>query len=115
MVTSQITKDQVFTLINQLSFDEQQEILEYLIQKKHDAMDDTPDEIVIEGIREGVREAMSGRTIPLSQMWEGIDSESNSDPQSSEHPINQLSGKIKAFQNVNAVAWQQKIRGIGNG
>jgi hypothetical protein len=74
MVTSQITKDQVFTLIDQLSFNEQQEILEYLIQKKHDAMDDTPDEIVIEGIREGFREAMSGRTIPLSQMWEGIES-----------------------------------------
>ena len=66
---------QVFTLIDQLSFNEQQEILEYLIQKKHDEMDDTPDEIVIEGIREGLREAMSGQTIPLSQMWVGIDVE----------------------------------------
>ena len=35
--------------------------------------DDTPDEIVIEGIRQGLKEAISGQTIPLTQMWEGID------------------------------------------
>ena len=34
--------------------------------------DDTPDEIVIEGIRQGLKEAI-GHTIPLTQMWEGID------------------------------------------
>ena len=37
--------------------------------------DDTPDEIVIAGIREGLKEAFSSKTIPLSQMWEGIDVE----------------------------------------
>jgi len=47
MLTLQITKDQVFT----------------------------PDDIVIEGIKQGLKEAMSGQTIPLSQMWEGIDVE----------------------------------------
>ena len=35
--------------------------------------DDTPDEIVIEGIRQGLKEAISGQTIPLTQMWESID------------------------------------------
>ena len=35
--------------------------------------DDTPDEIAIEGIRQGLKEAISGQTIPLTQMWEGID------------------------------------------
>ena len=35
--------------------------------------DDTPDEIVIEGIRQGLKEAISGQTIPLAQIWEGID------------------------------------------
>jgi len=64
MLTLQITKDQVFTLIDQLSLNEQQEVL-----------DDTPDDIVIEGIKQGLKEAMSGQTIPLSQMWEGIDVE----------------------------------------
>ena len=35
--------------------------------------DETPTEIVIEGIHQGLREALSGQTIPLSEMWEGID------------------------------------------
>ena len=75
MLTLQITKDQVFTLIDQLSLNEQQEILQYLIEKTRDDLDDTPDEIVIEGIKQGLKEAMNGQTIPLSQMWEGIDAE----------------------------------------
>lgn len=72
MVTLQITKDQVFNLIDQLSLTEQKEILQYLMQKSYSDPDDTPDEIVIEGIRQGLKEAFTGQTIPLSQMWEGI-------------------------------------------
>lgn len=75
MLTLQITKDQVFTLIDQLSLNEQQEVLQYLVEKAREALDDTPDDIVIEGIKQGLKEAMSGQTIPLSQMWEGIDVE----------------------------------------
>jgi hypothetical protein len=75
MLTLQITKDQVFTLIDQLSLNEQQEVLHYLVEKTREDLDDTPDDIVIEGIKQGLKEAMSGQTIPLSQMWEGIDVE----------------------------------------
>ena len=75
MLTLQITKDQVFTLIDQLSLNEQQEVLHYLVKKTREDLDDTPDDIVIEGIKQGLKEAMSGQTIPLSQMWEGIDVE----------------------------------------
>jgi hypothetical protein len=75
MLTLQITKDQVFTLIDQLSLNEQQEVLQYLVEKTREDLDDTPDDIVIEGIKQGLKEAMSGQTIPLSQMWEGIDVE----------------------------------------
>ncbi len=75
MLTLQITKDQVFTLIDQLSLNEQQEVLQYLAKKNRENLDDTPDDIVIEGIKQGLKEAMSGQTIPLSQMWEGIDVE----------------------------------------
>ena len=75
MLTLQITKDQVFTLIDQLSLNEQQEILQYLVKKTREDLDDTPDNIVIEGIKQGLKEAMRGQTIPLSQMWEGIDVE----------------------------------------
>jgi hypothetical protein len=73
MLTLQITKDQVFTLIDQLSLNEQQEVLQYLVKKNRDDLDDTPDDVVVEGIRQGFKEAMNGQTIPLSQMWEGID------------------------------------------
>jgi len=75
MLTLQITKDQVFTLIDQLSLDEQKEVLQYLAEKTREDLDDTPDDIVVEGIRQGLKEAMSGQTIPLAQMWEGIDVE----------------------------------------
>ncbi len=37
--------------------------------------DETPTETVIEGIRQGLHEAFTGKTIPLSEMWEGIDAE----------------------------------------
>jgi hypothetical protein len=37
--------------------------------------DETPTYIAIEGIRQGLQEALSGQTIPLSKMWEGIDVE----------------------------------------
>ena len=37
--------------------------------------DETPKEIVVEGIRQGLHEALTGQTIPLSEMWEGIDAE----------------------------------------
>lgn len=75
MLTVQITKDQVFQLIDQLSVNEQKEILQYLVEKTNIDPDDTPDEIVIEGIKQGLKEAFTGQTIPLSQMWEGIDDE----------------------------------------
>ncbi|MEA5485830.1 MULTISPECIES: hypothetical protein [Pseudanabaena] len=75
MLTLQITKDQVFTLIDQLSLNEQQEVLKYLVEKTREDLDETPDDIVVEGIKQGLKEAMRGQTIPLSQMWEGIDVE----------------------------------------
>lgn len=37
--------------------------------------EETPTEIVIEGIRQGLQEALRGETIPLSEMWEGINAE----------------------------------------
>jgi hypothetical protein len=37
--------------------------------------DDCPEEIVVEGIKEGLEQAIRGQTVPLSQMWEGIDAE----------------------------------------
>jgi|SanBayMetagenome_1026888.scaffolds.fasta_scaffold54377_1 hypothetical protein len=59
----EITKPQRVRLIVLLSEDEETD------------PDETPTEIVIEGIRQGLHEALIGQTIPLSEMWEGIDAE----------------------------------------
>lgn len=37
--------------------------------------DNTPDEVVLEGLREGLQQALNGQTIPLAQIWDGIDAE----------------------------------------
>ncbi|MDP5016104.1 hypothetical protein VB638_03840 [Dolichospermum sp. UHCC 0684] len=50
-------------------------IQEYIFQLEKNSFEETPTEIVIEGIHQGIKEALSGQTIPLSQMWEGIDAE----------------------------------------
>ena len=44
-----------------------------LNQEKFDESDDTPTEQIIEGIQQGIKEALAGETIPLAQMWDGID------------------------------------------
>jgi hypothetical protein len=35
--------------------------------------DDDPIETVLEGIQQGLHEAITGQTLPLSQLWDGID------------------------------------------
>ncbi len=58
-----------------------QEELYQLIQAFHHQVNseqfaepyDTPDKEIIEGIREGMRQALAGEVIPLEEMWEGID------------------------------------------
>lgn len=37
--------------------------------------DDTPSSVIIEGLRQGLHEVLTGQTIPLSQMWDGIDAD----------------------------------------
>ena len=43
--------------------------------ERESSAEETPTGIVIEGIHQGIREALSGKTIPLSEMWEGIGAE----------------------------------------
>jgi len=35
--------------------------------------DDDPIETVLEGLQQGFHEAITGQTLPLSQLWDGID------------------------------------------
>lgn len=37
--------------------------------------DDLPESVVLEGRRQGLQEAISDQTVPLSQMWDGIDTD----------------------------------------
>lgn len=37
--------------------------------------DDDPTETVIESIRQGWHEAMTGQTYPIAQLWDGIDAD----------------------------------------
>jgi len=51
-------------------------ILESLVQLIEPSdPDDTPDEVILEWLREGLKQALNDQTIPLSQMWDGIDAE----------------------------------------
>lgn len=51
-------------------------ILESLVQLVEPSdPDDTPNEVILEGLREGLQQALNGQTIPLSQIWDGIDAE----------------------------------------
>ena len=50
-------------------------VIVLMVEENDDDPDETPTEIAIEGIRQGLHEALTGQTIPLSEMWEGIDAE----------------------------------------
>jgi hypothetical protein len=50
-------------------------VIVLMSEEEENDHDETPTSIVIEGIRQGLQEALSGQTIPLSEMWEGIDVE----------------------------------------
>ncbi|MEL6247169.1 MAG: DUF2283 domain-containing protein [Cyanobacteria bacterium J06648_16] len=36
-------------------------------------VDDEPKEVVLEGLRQAWKEAKAGQTVPLSQLWEGLE------------------------------------------
>ena len=50
-------------------------VIVLMSEEEENDPDETPTSIVIEGIRQGLQEALSAQTIPLSEMWEGIDVE----------------------------------------
>lgn len=50
-------------------------IIVLLGDAEEDDPDETPTDLVIEGIEQGLHETFAGHTIPLSKLWEGIDAE----------------------------------------
>ena len=50
-----------------------QELQQVIRQDTDIDPDDDPTETVLEGIQQGFHEAITGQTLPLSQLWDGID------------------------------------------
>ncbi|MEO0375338.1 MAG: hypothetical protein AAF329_12085 [Cyanobacteria bacterium P01_A01_bin.17] len=73
--TATINESGQLTLDYALGFTKPQRVrLIILIDEADEAdPDETPTEEAIEGIRQELQEALSGQTLPLSAMWEGID------------------------------------------
>jgi hypothetical protein len=46
-----------------------------LIEDDEPEPDDTPTEVILDGIRQGLQEAFTGQTIPLAQLWDGLDAD----------------------------------------
>ena len=73
--TATINENGEFTLDKSLEVTKPQRVRVIVLLSEEDEIDpdETPTAIVIEGIRQGLHEALTGQTIPLSQMWEDID------------------------------------------
>lgn len=75
--TAIINENGELTLDRSLEVTKPQRVRVIVLLSEEDEIDpdETPTEIVIEGIRQGLHEALTGQTIPLSQMWEDIDAQ----------------------------------------
>lgn len=75
--TATINESGQLTLDHALGVTKAQRVRLIILISEDDEVDpnETPTEVVIEGIQQGLQEALSGQTIPLSAMWEGIDAE----------------------------------------
>jgi hypothetical protein len=69
-----IQKIKQFTPEQQQKVIEFIEFLEFQTQREHqtDQLDETSDSIAIEGIKEGLQQAINDETIPLTQIWEDV-------------------------------------------
>jgi hypothetical protein len=73
--TATIDESGYFTLDKSLVITKPQRVRVIVLMAEDDEIDfdETSTEIVAQGIRQGLHEALTGRTIPLSEMWAGID------------------------------------------
>jgi hypothetical protein len=73
--TATIDKSGKFILDKPLGQHKPQQVRVIVLFSEDDEVDpdETPTEVVIEGIRQGLHEALTGKTIPLAKMWKGID------------------------------------------
>jgi Protein of unknown function (DUF2281) len=72
-----LTLEMAIEKIRRLPPEQQQQVFQFIefLEFKANDPNETPTEEAIAGITQGLKEAINGQTIPLSQMWEGIDAE----------------------------------------
>jgi len=72
-----LTLEMAIAKIRQLPPEKQKQVFQLIeaLDKKTNDPDETPTSEAIAGINQGLKEALNGQTLPLSQMWEGIDAE----------------------------------------
>ena len=72
-----LTLEMAIQKIKQLSSEQQQQVFQFVesLEQQANDPDKTSTEEAIAGITQGLKEALNGETLPLSQMWEGIDVE----------------------------------------
>jgi hypothetical protein len=80
MRTIQIPQDleqQLIQLATQQNLPLETFILESLQQLAQQEPDphETPNDRILESLHQGFKEAFTGQTVPLAQMWDGIDAE----------------------------------------
>lgn len=73
--TATIDQQGQLTLDSALESARPQRVKVIILMSEADDEDDTPDEVALAGIQQGMKEALSGQTLPLSEMWTGIDDE----------------------------------------
>ena len=75
--TATINEHGQLALDSPLEIDANQRVRVIVLVAEEDEFDpdDTPKEVVLNELRQGLREISAGQTIPLSQMWDGIDAE----------------------------------------
>jgi hypothetical protein len=75
--TATVNESGQLTLDKSLGVTKSQRVRVIILMTEDDEADpdETPTEIVIQGIQQGLYEALAGQTIPLSEMWDGVDAE----------------------------------------
>jgi hypothetical protein len=75
--TATLTENGQLTLDEPLASTQPRRVRVIVLIPEDDELDpdDTPTEVILEGIRQGLHEAFTGQTLPLAQLWDGIDAD----------------------------------------
>lgn len=73
--TATLTDDGQLRLDQPLSLPYPHRVRIIILVPEEEEIDDDPTETIVEGLQEGWQQALTGKTRPVSQLWEGLDVE----------------------------------------